>query len=335
MGGTIRFLFLFFIGVVGVVVKPRLFEGLMCDAESRQLMEGLMRRVDKHLFFKRYVEVGVREGLFSDEVGALGRMYDTIVGCAYPELIGRGIVSVRYTGESAERFPLDGGAVAYTYAEGAVARFSGVKNRCVDVNADVVVEVSECWSRKFLEDASWNVLDGVVGNFGRVLGEEETRKVLSLYGSVADGDLAGGASLDQGGEVMDWRAVMRLYDAVRGENWRPNVLVLHETQLHQLLVDDKFIDARYLSSLGTDVEHGLVRSVSGMKVYSSTLVPNGTAYAIDTRVAAVMLIRRDVMIEDWVDSRAGLFGVRASTRFGLGVLRSNAIAKMTGIKNSL
>ena len=75
--------------------------------------------------------------------------------------------------------------------------------------------------------------------------------------------------------------------------------------------------------------------VLGMNVEASILVPDGTAYAIDACVAAVMLVRRDVMVEGWSDSWAGEFGVRARTRFGLGVLRSNAIAKMTGIKDSL
>jgi hypothetical protein len=72
-----------------------------------------------------------------------------------------------------------------------------------------------------------------------------------------------------------------------------------------------------------------------MKVQSSTLVPNGTAYAVDTRVAGIMLIRRDVTVEDWSDPRAGKYGVKATTRFGLGILRSNTIAKMVNIKTSL
>jgi hypothetical protein len=116
---------------------------------------------------------------------------------------------------------------------------------------------------------------------------------------------------------------------------RPNVLVLHETQLHQLLDDDKFIDAGYLTSLKSYVNRGLVRSVLGMEVRSSTFVPNGTAYAIDSRVAGIMLIRRDLMVEDWNDPQAGESGIKATTRFGLGILRSNAVAKMTNIKNSL
>jgi len=72
-----------------------------------------------------------------------------------------------------------------------------------------------------------------------------------------------------------------------------------------------------------------------MKVMASTLVPNGTVYAIDTRVAAVMLLRRDITVEDWEDPRTGEFGVRATTRFGLGVLRSEAVAKMVNISTSL
>jgi hypothetical protein len=225
--------------------------------------------------------------------------------------------------------------LGYRYAEGAVARLSGAKNRAIDVQVDVIAETSECWTREFVEDATWNVMDDMVEKVGRALGEEETSIVLSLYESIANTDLAGGAIIDQGGGIMDWKAVLKLHEAVRGENWHPNVLVLHETQLHQLLGDDKFIDSRYLTSLETDVDRGLVRSVSGMKVQASTLVPNGTAYAIDTRVVAVMLIRRDVMVEDWSDPQAVEFGVKATTRFGLGVLRSNAVTKMINIKNSL
>jgi hypothetical protein len=106
-------------------------------------------------------------------------------------------------------------------------------------------------------------------------------------------------------------------------------------QLHQLLNDDKFVHAQYLPSGQTDLEQGAVTSVLGMKVQASTLVPNGTAYAIDTRVAGVMLLRRDVTTEDWEDVKSGKYGVRATTRFGIGILRSNAVARMTSIKTTL
>ena len=72
-----------------------------------------------------------------------------------------------------------------------------------------------------------------------------------------------------------------------------------------------------------------------MRVQSSTLVPNGTAYAIDKAVAGMMLLRRDVTLEDWSEPQADKYGVKATTRFGLGILRSNAVAKITNIKTTL
>jgi HK97 family phage major capsid protein len=305
------------------------------ESEHKQLYEKLKEKAASHPFFKRYFEVGVKEGLFSDMVGAIGRMHDTLVEAAYPELIGRNIINVRATTEPLERFPLDEKGVAYLYAEGGTTRLSGKKHSTVDIQTNILAESSEEWTREFVEDATWNVMDNMVEKVGRALGEAETQKILDLYNNIANADLAGGAPINGGGVALSWSGLLKLHNAVRNENWRPDVLVLHETQLHQLLNDDKFIHAQYLPSGETDIERGVVTSVLGMKVLASTLVPNGTAYAIDTRVAAVMLLRRDVTVEDWEDPKTGKYGVRATTRFGLGVLRSKAVAKMTNISTTL
>jgi len=317
-------------------MKPKLFESLMeKDNEHKQFYESLKEKAAVHPFFKRYAEIGVREGLFSDMVGALGRMHDTLVEAAYPELIGRNIINVKPTTETLERFPLDVKGVAYVYAEGVTARLSGKKHTTVDISTGTLAEAADEWTREFVEDATWNVMDNMVEKVGRALGEKETTKILDLYGAILAADLAGGAVIAQGNAVMDWAAILKLHNAVRGENWRPTVLVVHETQLHQLLNDDKFIHAQYLPSAQTNIEQGIVTRVLGMNVQASTLVTNGTAYAIDTRVTATMLLRRDVTVEDWEEKRSGKFGVRATTRFGLGVLRASAVAKMTGIKTTL
>ncbi len=317
-------------------MKPKLFESLMQqDHEFRQSMENLKSKAYSHPFIKRYCEAGVKEHLFSDMAGALGHMHDTLVEAANPEMIGRDIIMVRPTTEAMERFPLDENAVAYRYAEGAYTRLSGKKISTVDVYTNVIAEASEEWTREFLEDATWNVMDAMTEKVGRALGETETSKILALYAAIANADLAGGAPIDNGGAALNWSGLLKLHNAVRGENWRPTVLAVNEIQLHQLLGDDKFIHAQYLPAENVDLERGIIGSVLGMKVLASTLVPNGTAYAIDTRVAAVMLLRRDVTVEDWEDPKTGMFGVRATTRFGLGVLRSKAVAKMTNISTTL
>src|SRR3989304_1294755 len=317
-------------------MKPKLFESLIQrDGEFREHVENLRHKAIVHPFLKRYCDVGVREGLFSDAVSALGRLHDTLVQAAYPEMIGRNVITVRPTTEAMERFPLDEKAVAYRYAEGAATRLSGRKNSTVDVYTNVLSEASEEWTRELVEVATWNVMDNMVEKVGRALGEEETNKIVALYGAIADADLAGGAPINQGGAAMNWNGLVKLHNAVRGENWRPTVLAVNEVQLHQLLTDDKFIHAQYLPAGQTDMEQGTVTSVLGMRVQASTLVPNGTAYALDTRVASVMLLRRDITVEDWEDIRNGKYGARQTTRFGVGVLRSKAIAKMTNISTSV
>jgi hypothetical protein len=302
--------------------------------DQREVYEKLKQKTD-HPFLKRYVAMGIKEGLFSDMTGALGRMHDTLVQAAYPELIGRNIINVMPTTETTERFPLDTDAVAYRYSEGSLTRLSGKKNSFIDIYTNVLSESSEEWTREFLEDATWNVMDNMVEKVGRALGMQETTDIISLYSAVENADLAGGSPIDGGNAVLSWTGLLKLHDAVRSENWRPTVLAISETQLHQLLNDDKFVHAQYLPSAETDIEQGSVGSILGMRVQASTLVPNGTAYAIDTRVASAMLLRRDITVEDWEDTKTGKYGVRATTRFGAGILRSTAVAKMTSIKTTL
>src|SRR4030066_2096189 len=165
--------------------------------------------------------MGVREGLFSDAAGALGRLHDTLVQAAYPEMISRNIITVRPTNQSMERFPLDEQAVAYNYAEGAAPRLSGKKNGTADIYTNVLAEASEEWTREFLEDATWNVMDTMVEKVGIALGEKETSKIVALYGAIADAALAGGAPIKQGGAAMNWDGLGKLHNAVRSENWRP------------------------------------------------------------------------------------------------------------------
>ena len=316
-------------------MKPKLFESLMQkDSEQKLVYEELKQKAE-HPFLKRYAKMGLKEGFFSDMAGALGKMHNTLVQSAWPELIGRNIITVRPTTETMERFPLHVGAVAYKYAEGAVTRLSGKKVSTVDVYTDQLAEAADEWTREFIEDATWNVIDTATENVGRALGQNETERILALYAGISAGDLAGGAELAGGGAVLNWTKLLELHNAVRGGNWRPTVLAVNEMQLHQLLNDDKFLHAQYLPSGQTDLDQGTVTSVLGMKVQASTIVPNGTAYAIDTRVAAVMLLRRDVTAEDWEDVKTGRYGIRATTRFGLGVLRANAVARMTNVKQTL
>ncbi len=293
------------------------------------------KRIEENLFFQRYRDLGIKEALFSDAVAAVGHLQQQIVKRAYPELIGRRIINVEKTKEAIERFPLASKAVGYTYAQGCATRLSGNKEGIVIVNMDNYAQSSEQWSKEFIEDASPHAIDNIEWRLSQALALDETETVLKLYGAIQDADLAGEVPLDQGGKRMDWEAVLKLHNAVKGENWKPTVLVLNETQLSQLLLDNHFIEYEYMPSNEVDLEQGTIRKAIGMRVESSTLVPAGTAYAIDASIAGIMLIRRDITVEDYSDVMANKYGMKATTRFGLGILSSDAVAKMTNIKTTL
>jgi len=174
--------------------------------DQREVYEKLKQKAD-HSFLKRYSQMGVKEGFFSDMTGALGRMHDTMVDAAWPELIGRNIITVMPTSEAMERFPLDTGAVGYRYAEGAVTRLSSKKPSTVDIYTNQLAESSDEWSREYLEDATWNVMSKAVDNVGRALGQNEIEVLLALYAAVQAADLAIGAELVEGYKYFSYIAL--------------------------------------------------------------------------------------------------------------------------------
>jgi hypothetical protein len=228
-----------------------------------------LNQFEKNLFIQKYHSLCLKEQLFADTIDSTGFLRKQITKCAYPNFVGRKIITTASTNEAVERFPLDSKAIAYSYAEGSTTRLSGRKNQSITIKMDKYAEYAEQWTTEFIEDASQKTYDNIVNKAGTALGENETKTVIDLYESIEEQDLAGGDYLDQNNEIMDWTAVLKLHNAVRCENFRPNVLLLNETQLGQLLLDNRFIEYEYLSNSDVDLEStGLIRSIVGMKVES-------------------------------------------------------------------
>ena len=68
-------------------------------------------------------------------------------------------------------------------------------------------------------------------------------------------------------------------------------------------MDNKFIKYDAFPSKKTDLEAGTIRKAIGMEIQSSTLVLNGTAYAIVLLIAGKMLIRRDATLRTGATSK--------------------------------
>jgi len=317
------------------MTSPKLFEALMQQPNFKKEIAATIERARMNPFTGKFCQLGLKEGILSDMAGALGRMHDAVIEAAKPNLIAREIIWVRPTTEAMVRFPKAKKSKAYVVAESGEVFKVGEKYETVDISTNVLIRHGAEWTREFIEDATWPVMERQMEEAGRATADLETEKVLALYNGIANADLAGGAPLAGGGTAMDWGKVTALWDAVQNENFSAKVLVLHPRQVTQLWRDDKFIHGFYFGEKA-DVARGVLGDTYlGMKIVKSTKVVNGTAFAIDTDVAAVMLLRRDIMTEPYENPQTNLYGLVASERVGLGVLRSKAVAKMTNIATAL
>jgi len=317
-------------------VLPKMHEALMNDEWYKQAFEQQVKLAHKNPFTMAYLKAGLKEGILSDTASALGAMHDTVVNAAKPNLIGREIMDVRTTTEALERFPRAKKSVAYVAGEGGTLRVHGERYDTVDVQTNIIIKDGAEWTREFAEDAKWNALNRQLEELGRSLAEKETEKVLALYAAIATADLATGGVLAGGGSALSWSGIVKFWDAVENEDFpSADTLILHPKQASQLFTATEFINSQYLPSSGVELTRGLVGQALTMRIFKSSKCTNGVAHAVNKQIASVMLIRRDITVEDYQDPKNNIFGLVASERVGLAVLRSKAVARMTNISTSL
>lgn len=305
--------------------SPRLFEALMTDPAYKSVMPELFEKAKVSPMVQRVM----KEALLSDAASALGKMHDVVVEAAKPALIGREMIWVMPTDQAVVRFPRAKLAKAFRMAEGAQTWITGEKYGTVDVTANLELKAGAEYSMAFLEDASWPVLERQTAEVGRALAELETEQIYNLYLNIAATDLAGGAEI-AGAGTLNWAGVVSFWNTIRQENFNAKVLVIHPEQAADLWQDDKFIHSFYFGK-EVDVRRGILgETYLGMKILVTTKATNGTVLAVDTDVAAVMLLRRDILTEPFENPREDRHGVVASERIGLGILRSKAVARGTG-----
>ena len=304
---------------------PKLFEAIMKDPEIKQEIPGIVERAKANLM----VNAVMREAILSDAAGALGKMHDVVVEAAKPALIGREIIWVMPTTESLVRFPKAKLGKAKRTAELSETWIYGEKYATTDVKTNIEIRAGAEYSKKFFEDATWPVLERQTAEVGRAIAELETERVLALYDGIAAGDLAGGGVYNGAG-TLNWAGVVGFWNRIKGENFSAKALAINPNQAADLWEDDKFIHSFYFGQQ-VDVARGVLgESYLGMKIVVSTKVTDGTVYGIDTDVAAVLLTRRDILTEPFENPRKDRYGVVASERIGLGVLRGKAVARGTG-----
>ena len=314
---------------------PQFHEALLkTDEDYKVRFDAMIKTAGRNPWIDKYCEVGMHEGILSDMAAALGKIHDTVVEAAKPNLIARNILDTRTSTEALERFIRAKKSVAYVAGEGAIARSSGERYDTVDVKTNIIVKDSVEWSKELAEDASWNVMNRQLEELGRSVAELETAKVIALFEAIAAADLATGAVIAGGGAVLTWAKVAEMWDAVEYEDFDADTMFMHSRQMGQLFCATEFINSQYMPSGGMQMSKGQIGQAITMGLFKSSKCTNGKIFSCAKYPAGVLLIRRDITTEDFADPRANSYGVVASERIGYAILRSKAVSGGTNFKTT-
>lgn len=290
--------------------------------EAWHLMEEQAKR---NPFFQLVKTFGIKEGLFSSDAGALGFVYATVSDMSQPNTLGRELLEVIPTTEPTLRYPKAKTRAKAQKISEKSPLLLGEKYTYEDIDCDIEIATGEKWTQSFLEDAKWNVLARQVEAIGKGLAYTETEDVVALYNAITAADLAGGSQITLT-DPITWTEFLSLLEAVDNEDFVPRVVAVSPEVWYELFTLTEFINSVYVTS-----EKGLKPNVmkviapNDLTIVKSSLVTK--TLVIDTEAAAVMALRRDAMIRPYEDPKALEYGVVGSERYGLKVLRANAVAR--------
>ena len=290
--------------------------------EMWRLMEEQAKR---NPFFQMVKTHGIREGLFSSDAAALGFVYATVSNMAQPNTLGRELIEVIPTTEATLRYPKAKTRAKAQKISEKSPLLLGEKYTYEDIDCDIEIATGEKWTQSFLEDAKWNVMARQVEAIGKGLAYTETQDIIAMYNAITAGTLAGAAEITLT-DPITWAEFLSLLEAVDNEDFVPRVVAVSPEVFYELFMLTEFINSMYVTSekgLKPNVMH--IIAPNDLTIVKSSLVTK--TLVIDTQTAAAMALRRDAFIRPWEDSRNLEYGVVGSERYGLKVLRANAVAR--------
>ncbi len=283
----------------------------------------------------------LKETTLSDQAFAVAEIYRIVWEAAKPNLIFRDIVPIINTDRPIFRvirailIPR-----AFKIAEGAEIPAAGEKYDNVDVTVQKF-GVRPQITREMVEDAVWDVIARQLAEAGRAVSQLENEQF--LIGSASQAGLvqdAGNSVATATSGTLVYLDIVKAVRSLREQNfyYEGGVLVTYPRAEQDLLVDDKFIHAFYFGGL---MKKALSPSeffgqMLGFTTYVSTLIaPTGggatdRTLLLDNARAGLLVIRRDLTVENLVDPIKDLTGMALTERLQYGTQRANAITKVTG-----
>ncbi len=287
----------------------------------------------------RLVQRYMKEMTLSDAISVLAAMYSQVLQAVDKMAVAREIINVIPVTTPTTRFYQRTKGSIWRISDGVPPQTSG-RYTYQEVSLDHEYGQDALFTKDYIEDAPFPILEADVSEVGQLLEEQLTSDVIAAYDGVAAASLAGGAVINSGtsGKLAwaDLTAGLRtLKQAGTARLPGRKVLLVSPWEYEDLLNDDKFINTLYLPTQanGTNYREGVLSSTLGFTIVESDLMANDAggsngnyAYMMNVDQAAVVTMRRDKLVEPYSENlREGMI---ATNRYGLKVLRGTAIARI-------
>lgn len=161
-------------------------------------------------------------------------------------------------------------------------------------------------STELQEDANWDVVKRNLRQAGREAGVKEDVIIFSEFDDSSTGIASdSNQTFNSAGTELSIADIVGLMRRIEIQDYEPNALALHPTQIEELRQIDTFVEADKVGSRIT-FEQGFVGRIFGMDtvrsknvwaesgVYQST---NQDVYCVDTNECAVLIVRRPLTLK--------------------------------------
>ena len=271
----------------------------------------------------------VKNTAATDERSMVNELSAMVLGYGRAKTPGRDLCNVYMTDKEIFRIPLSSEGEAFETKEDAyVPAVKGQRRTYLEIRPDRYLYAGDSWNRSYIEDSSWNVMQSQMEEVAHNLRRKETEIVLAELKKLQSvSGIAGKVGRTGDDSTMKVDTLVRLRGKITAKNYEPNIVVMGEDLLTELLSDNTAQDSTFFQSRFYDEATGMTSiTFLNMRILSSTLVPAATAYCIDSNHCLALVLRRDELVQSWEDRQHNKFGITASNRFNLKQARKEAFA---------
>lgn len=258
------------------------------------------------------------------------QLYDKIFDASIEARVGRQVVNViKMTGGTTQDIiTADKDSMEFRRI-GAGANFP------IDVEQYTKLSVTPVkWGNSFVitsesqEDSNWDIIKMNLKKAGLEAGVREDRIILdafndSTYGFISDT----GQIVTSAGTELSVADIADAMETIEDDDYRPDTLILHPTQVGELRQIDTFVEADKVGSRETWLK-GFVGKIFGMNVLITTSAwLGGTtdyAWCFDSNYAAALVVKRPLTVKPFVLPQRDSLGVTVSFREEAIVLQPKA-----------